>query len=62
MAKRKKTADEVEWLDEHLLGHSSARRWEVEVRVSGSVVIDGTEYILDEVVRVPVDECQIKAE
>lgn len=59
----KKVFDEVEWLDEQMMGHSSAYEEDgkafVEVCVSGSVELDGKEYILDQVVTLPLDPCTI---
>jgi hypothetical protein len=62
----RKEFDEVEWLDERMMGHSSAYERDgqvfVEVCVSGSVELDGKEYILDRVVVLEVEPCTIKKE
>lgn len=60
----KKQFKTVEWLDEHLMGHTTGAYQEgdqvfVEVRVSGSVELDGKEYILNEVLTVAVEKCNI---
>ena len=62
MAKQRKFKN-VEWLDEHLIGHSTAYRLGdnvfVEVGLYGSVVLDGKEYILDQTLQVTVEPCNI---
>lgn len=58
-----KPAKDVEWLSADAFTKDEAvfkdGKWWVRVRVSGEVVINGTEYILDATELFSVDECMI---
>lgn len=52
--KKDKEFDKVEWFDEHAIGHSTAYEDEagvwVEIGISGTVLLDGVEYIVEDAV------------
>ncbi len=66
--KHTKPVQKVEWLDSHCIGHSIGAYYRqhglvtVEVRITGSVLLDDVEYIVDDVVEVEVDKSNLRQE
>lgn len=62
----KRRVRNVQWLDENMIGHSTAYREDgktyVEVRVFGSVLLNGKEHVVDEVVIVEAEPHRITPE
>ncbi len=58
--------DSVEWLDENLMGlrayWDEHDRIMIQVHLSGSVLLDDTEYVFNEDVEIPVEKCTLPKE